>query len=90
MTAKELTPGDEFEVGGKTLIVQSYAAHAVMAAAGGDGLAVPCVMLDVDGPTVSGLATVRILFEESGAREVATAIMKSLILLDNLKRNGGR
>lgn len=90
MTAKEFTPGDEFEVGGKTLIVQSYAAHAVMASTVNVDLAVPCVMLDVEGPTVSGLTTVRILFEEQGAREVAVAIANSLVLLDNLKRNGGQ
>ncbi|MEP6477833.1 MAG: hypothetical protein ABJB03_00450 [Rhodoglobus sp.] len=85
MTAEAIPPGAEFEVGGKTMLPHRYAVHSAMLQQ--EGVAgEPMILVDLDGPTDTGEASLRLLIPEALAVAIRDAVNVSLAQLEQLRR----
>lgn len=87
MTAHALPLGSEFEVGGKTMLPTRYAVHSAMLQQENTP-AEPMVLIDLDGITDAGNATLRLLVPEALAAAIRDAVTVSLEQLANVRRGG--
>ncbi len=94
MTVGEIPAGDEFTED-NAFIPSSYAAHAVMLSGVDETQpAMPGVLLDLEGYFQAELPTteapshhLRVILEPQVAQGIIDGFTKSLVLLDNIRRN---
>ena len=77
--------GSELEVGGNTMLPNEYAVHSVMLL-NDEHVAEPMILVDLDGLTATGRASVRLLVPEALAAAIRDGVNVSLAQLEQLRR----
>ena len=85
MPAESIPLGSEFEVGGKTMLPHRYAVHSAMLLNDAD-VSEPMILVDLDGLTDAGEASLRLLIPEALAVAIRDAVNVSLAQLEQLRR----
>lgn len=83
--AQAIPLGTEFEVGDRTMLPTRYAVHSAMMQQEGVPAA-PMILVDLDGLTDAGNASLRLLIPEPLAIAIRDAVNVSLKQLENVRR----
>jgi hypothetical protein len=87
MPAEAIPLGSEFEVGGQTMLPHRYAVHSAMLLNEG-GASEPMILVDLDGLTDAGQASLRLLIPEALAIAIRDGVNVSLAQLEHLRHTG--